>query len=143
MPSGSLLLHTKLALASTWATQGWVIAAWHSLTFMGESTTIGPHFWGGELGVLDEIMTAGRFAPGFDPQRNNSVQPMCELINASRLSRLLLKFDFGDWRSFSSGSNCAAINCAFDLASSEPQKPGFAFNNRHKTRTSSWRAQYF
>ena len=91
-----------------------------------------PTLWGGELGVLDEIIAAGRFTFGFDPQRNNSVETMCELINLCRLSRLKLKLDFGDRRLFSFTSNYAAIDCAFDLGSSELQKPGFAFNIRRK-----------
>ena len=59
-----------------------------------------PAFWGGELGVLDEIIAAGRFTLGFDPQRNNSVETMCEFINSCRLSRLQLKLNFGDRRLF-------------------------------------------
>ncbi|HWU27316.1 MAG TPA: hypothetical protein VN154_13040, partial [Rhizomicrobium sp.] len=91
-----------------------------------------PRLWGGEFGMLDEIIAAGLLTLGFDPQRNNSVETMREFVNAWRLSRFQLKLNFGDRRFFSFRSNYAAIDCAFDLGLSELQKPGFSFNIRRK-----------
>src|SRR6516164_5071282 len=84
------------------------------------------------LGMADEIIAAGGLARRFDSQGDNGVESMRELKEARGLPRLELELHFTGWRLFAFGSDDAAIDRTFDLASSKLQKPSFACDICHK-----------
>lgn len=90
--------------------------------------------WGGQPSILDEIITPSGLACRSNSQRDNSVETMRELKEARRLPRLELKQNFADRRLSSVSCDKAAIDCAFDLASSELKEPGLAHHICRKNR---------
>src|ERR1035437_9332269 len=76
---------------------------------------------GGEPSIIGEIITPGGLARRFDSQWDNGVKTMRELKETRRLPRLELKLNFADRRPSSVSRDNAAVDCAFELASSFPQ----------------------
>src|ERR1035437_10034074 len=89
---------------------------------------------GGEPSIIGEIITRGGLARRFDSQWDNGVKTMRELKETRRLPRLELKLNFADRRPSSVSRDNAAIDCAFDLASSELKEPSLAHHICRKDR---------
>src|ERR1019366_3735893 len=90
--------------------------------------------WGGEPSIIGEFITPGGLACRFDSQWDNGVKTICELKETFRLPPLELELNFADRRPSPVSRDNAAIDCAFDLASSELKEPSLAHHICRKDR---------